>query len=229
MICFDNKDLQNLTIFLYEKYFYDFPLNLKTIKFSHMKENDVLGYSHSMMKKGNQLIDDVDLDITNEIFISNGYVGLDCTSTVLHELCHAYVDSNFYNTESENNFNHKGLWEKVAQAITNRSRINCFWEHNNDTKIILAKDVIEKTMDKSKNLYDFFLKIEENKIERYLKKMLSQNDTSEYLQLLMEDKDKSSWINYWNRLTEWENANFEYWKNSKEGISWLFYIAFGDL
>ena len=44
----------------------------------------------------------------------------------------------------------------------------------------------------------------------------------------MEEKD-SDWKKYWNRLKEWDNADFEYWKNSKEGISWLFYIAFGDL
>lgn len=227
MICFDDKELQNFTVSLYEKYFYDLPLNLKNIKFSHMKDDSVLGYSHPISNKGKQLINDSDSNITNEIFISNGYVGIDCTSTILHELCHAYVDCNFYDTEADNNFNHKGLWEEIAKIITNRSGINCFWGFNPDTKIVLAKDIVEKTMEKSKYLYEFFLKIDKDNNNRQLKRMINQDDTSEYLQLLMEDKDKSSWKKYWNRLIEWKNDNFEYWKDSN--TTWMMYVAFDDL
>ena len=86
----------------------------------------------------------------------------------------------------------------------------------------------EKTMEKSKRLYNFFNKIDDIHCMHDIKTMMKYEDTTEFLQLLMEEKD-SDWKKYWNRLKEWENADFEYWKNSKEGISWLFYIAFGDL
>lgn len=228
MICFNNKELQDFTISLYNKYFYDLPFNLKNIKFAHMKENSVLGYTHSESKKGKQLIDDVDNEITNDIFISKGYIGIDCTSTVLHEMCHAYVETNFLDTEWENNANHKGLWVEITELISKRSGINCFWSTDNDTRKVTAKDVVEKTMEKSKRLYDFFNKIDDLHCQHDIKTMMQYKDTTEFLQLLMEEKN-SNWKEYWNRLKEWENADFEYWKNSKEGISWLFYIAFGDL
>ena len=228
MICFDNKELQEYTISLYNKYFYDLPFNLKSIKFAHMKDDSVLGYTHSELKKGKQLIDDVaNSEITNQIVISKGYMGIDCTSTVLHEMCHVYVDTNFYDTEYENNANHKGLWVEITELISKRSGINCFWSTDDDTKKVIAKDVIEKIMEKSKHLYEFFNKIDNGKNIHCLKTMILNKDTSEYLQLLMEDKD-SNWKEYWNRLIEWQEHSFEYWKNSKECISWLFYVAFGD-
>lgn len=71
-------------------------------------------------------------------------------------MCHSYIDSNFYDSELENNYNHEGLWIEIAELITKRSGINCFWERNDDVKKVIAKDIVEKTMEKSKYLYDFF-------------------------------------------------------------------------
>lgn len=227
MLCFDDKELQNHTLDLYKKYFYDLPFNLKNIKFAHMKENSVLGYTHAELKKGKQLIDDVNNEITNNIFISKGYIGINCTSTVLHEMCHAYVETNFHDTEWENNANHKGLWVEITELISKRSGLNCFWSTDKDTLKVTAKDVVEKIMEKSNRLYDFFNKIDDKHVMHDIKNMMKYKDTREFLQLLMEDK-QSDWKEYWNRLLEWENVNFEYWKNSKECESWLFYIAFGE-
>ena len=94
-------------------------------------------------------------------------------------------------------------------VYSKRSGINCFWSTDNDTRKVTTKDVVEKTMEKSKRPYDFFNKIDDLHCQHDIKTMMKYEDTTEFLQLLMEEKD-SDWKKYWNRLKEWDNADFEY-------------------
>lgn len=83
-----------------------------------------------------------------------------------------------------------------------------------------------KKLWKNLNIYTiFFINIDKNKNNRQIKRMMEFKDTSKYLQLLMQEKDKS-WKEYWNRLEEWKASDFEYWKT--DDVDWMFYIAFGE-
>lgn len=124
----NDKELQDLCLEIINKYYYDFPLHLKNIRFAKISKNTLgLCYSDYMwtdkfdgLYSNGEFVKPQNKRYGNDycvayIEISDLLKGVDCEEVVTHELCHAVLDSMGYVDEG-----HGKLFHEVAKQVEKR-------------------------------------------------------------------------------------------------------------
>lgn len=141
----DDKELQDLCLEIINKYYYDFPLHLKSIRFAKISKN-TLGLCYSdyiWTDKFDGIYSYGEFVKPQNKRYGNGYCvsyieisdllkGVDCTEVVTHELCHAVLNCMGYVDEG-----HGKLFHDVEKQVEKRGASHFETYVSDDIELVL--------------------------------------------------------------------------------------------